>query len=324
MAKITQKQLVAHLVDAFASGSVAQLKTVLKMGSSTQIKAVYHSNLWTKMVVQHSARLTPHKAYGFANAISNRFGLTEPFQVFMEHCAPLHTYISAVKLGEKPSVVATVQRWVRDSAVHAENVFVLLNDKLDPAVAKMDPCDFVDKNDVWWPSVSTSLMQTVATVQPDFVKEFQATVIERLRAARKLLGALTTGAKSDTPMGQAVSTVMGGARPHLFVLMRDHLQNILFNTSPDENVAHQIAVCVAQGEMYINLVGLQTWNNHLSLDDQKLINIHKVVTSLDVSVSEKISTYSEIHVSDFLNLCQSAYIKNQVGEISAPTNARKI
>lgn len=324
MAKITQKQLVAQIIEAFTSGSVAQLKTVLKMGSPTQIKAVYHSDVWAKIVAQHGVQLTPHKAYGFANAVSNRFGMTEPFQVFVDRCAPLHTYLSAVKLGERPSVVATVQRWVRDSSVHAEHVFVLLNDRLDPAVAKMDPCDFLDKNDVWWPSISPSLMQTVATVQPDFVKEFQTTLIERLRAARKLLGTLTTGEKNDTPMGHAVSTVMGGARPYLFVLMRDHLQNILFNTSPDENVAHQIALCVAQGEMYINLVGLQTWNNHVSVDDQKLINIHKVVSSLDVSECDKIATYSEIHVSGFLNLCQGAYIKNQVGAIPSPINARKM
>lgn len=324
MTKITQKQLVANLVDAFASGSVAQLNSVLKIGSQKQIKAVYYSNLWTKLVAKHSVHLTPHKAYGFANAVSNRFGITEPFQVFVETCAPLHVYLSSLKWGEKPSVVSTVQRWVRDSAVHAENVFVCLNDKLDPAISKMDPCDFLDKNDVWWPSVSPSLMQTVATIQPDFVKEFQTTVIERLRAARKLLGTLTTGAKHDTSMGHVVSKVMGGARPYLFVLMRDHLQNILFNTSPEEDVAHQIALCVAQGEIYINLVGLQTWNNYISLVDEQRINIHKVVSSLDISHCEKISTYSEIHVSDFLNLCQGAYITNQVGCVSPTVNPRKM
>lgn len=325
MSKITQKQLLSQLTDAFASGSVAQLNSVLKLGSQNQINAVYHSDLWTKTVAKHSVHLTPHKAYSFAKSVSKRFGFQEPFQIFVENCAPLHVYVSGIKFGEKPSVVSTVQSWVRDSSMHAEAVFVLLNEKLDPAVAKMTPQDFLGKNDVWWPSVAPSLMQTVANVQPDFVKDFQKTLVGNLPDVCVLLNSLTAPtSEPDAHIGSAISSAMIGDHPYLFILMRDHLQDILLNSLPTDSVAHNLAICMMHAQIHITLVALQTWNTHACLDNECLINIHQIVAGLDDVDREKIATYSDIHLTDFLNLCQGAHIHNQVGSVSPTVSPRKI
>lgn len=336
MVKITQKNLVEKLSGAFASNSVKELKSVLDLGSEKQQKNVYFSDVWKNIVSQNSIQLTPYKAFSFARVVSNQFGSTKPFQDFVENCAPLHVYLQEVKLEGKPSVLAHIHKWVLDSFIHAEyethNLFVFLNQKLDPAVAKLNPEDFLWENDIWWPSVNPVSMQKLADIQPLFVDELQKIIIKKLNKTQQDLNAITTPSndilKNDV-IEKVVAQSLGNSRPYLYILMRPHLQNIVFNSNKEKSPACDLAICTLQGEMYVGLVALQTWNQYGLLKNTQLIEIHNIVSNLDAMHQAKIEhfsmeDFSDVEVTGLLRICQKAYIAAQLAPLSSFAKTRKI
>lgn len=337
MTKITQKQLRDNLVSAFASGSATQLKSILDLGSHKQQNAVYFSEIWKNIVTQNSSQLTPHKAFGFARIVSNFFGSMEPFKVFVENCPPLEVYLRSVKEGQKPSIVATIQKWVFDSFINAHedtsNLFVLLNQKLDPAVAKLDPQDFLGKNELWWPTVNPHIMQTLVDIQPNFLKELQKAVIKNLDETTKHLNAITQSntIANKKILEKIVADVLGNQRPFLYILMRPYVENILLHSRNEKSWANDISICALQGETYISLAGLQVWNKYKPLHNTQLMKLHTMFSSLDVKNRERVMSFatvevafSNIEVTELLHICQNAYITNQLGTVHSLTSARKI
>lgn len=323
MTKITQKQLHTDIAHAFVCGSVAQLNTAFRKATHAQIVSVGKSKKWEHTVIKHGAQLTPHKAYLFANTIFKMFGANDLFDVFLQQCAPVQIYLKKVDLGEKPSVVSAVNHWVCTSAIHTPKIFEFLNAHLTKDVAQMHSESFLNENDVWWPAIEPNIMQSIAQLQPVFVAEFQNTVIEILTATAQLLTTLhpiITTPGQQKSLENAVRTALGGGRPYLYALMREHLQEILFGSSAKEDdIAQKIALSFAQAEMHICLIALQTWKTHRPLTHVQLQKIHKIVSELDADQQQKISTYSDIHASNLLNQCQASHIHNQLGPASQST-----
>lgn len=323
MTKMTQKQLHDDIANAFASGSVTQLSSALGRATHTQLASLGKSQKWVRAVCKNSSQLTPHKAYLFANTMFKQYDTTDMFYVFLENCTPVHTYLKGLKIGEKPSVISSVQQWVRESALHNVKTFELLNTLVNADVALMSPSSFSDVNDIWWPTLKPNVMQSIAHWQPNFVKQLQNVLIENLPNVAQLITALYPVATVPTKdqkdaISKAVSTALGGGRrPYLYALMRDHLQEILFQSSEENDVSQNIALCVIQGEMYTSLIALQTWNNYIPLTHTQLQKVHEVMLTLN-DLREKIATYSTTHATDFLNICQAAHIQNQLGDLPQP------
>lgn len=329
MIKATQKQLYDNIVNAFVCGSVTQLNTAFKQATHAQIASLGKSQKWEQTVRKNSAQLTPYKAYLFANTIFKIFGANDLFDVFLEHCPPVRTYLEGIKPGHKPSVVAAVNQWVCASAINDTKTFGFLNSHLDKDVARMHSDGFLNENDIWWPSIQPNVMQSIAQLQPTFVEEFQNAVIEILTTTAQLLTTLhpiipTPTSAQKKCLENAVHAAMSGQRPYLYVLMGDHLQEILFGSTEDDNMAQKIALSFVQAEMYICLIALQTWNEHHPLTDIKFGKVNEVLLALDDDQRQKISTYSDIHASDLLNKCQAVYIQQQLGNILPKTAIRKI
>ena len=261
----------------------------------------------------------------------------EPFKVFVENCPPLELYLKNIKSGEKPSIVSTIQKWMFDSFINAhENtseLFVLLNQKLDPSVAQMDSQDFLGGNEIWWPTVHPHIMQTVADLQPGFLKELQKTIINDLDKTSNNLNALTQSKTvgDKKVLDKTVANALGNQHPFLYILMRPYMVEMMINSPEEKTWANDIAICALQGQIYIGLSALQVWNTYQPLHKKQLVKLHAIFSSLDLKSREQVVSFASVDgafynggTTELLHICQNAHITNELGIAPVLTSTRRI